>query len=159
MTLKKTSVAILGLAVLPMLAAPVFAKGGGDRDHRAGFMSEADTNGDGALSAEEIEAHRAAVFAAADTDGNGSLSAEEMQASQERQNDERRARGMAKRIEALDTNGDGELSLEEMSKENRQAAMFKRLDTNEDGVISEEELAAMKKGRHGGKGGHKGERK
>ena len=159
--MKKTSM-ILGAgligAVVVSMAAPVLAKGG-DRGDRAGMrgapivFSELDTNGDGVVTKEELEARQAARFTDADANGDGQLTAEELIAAQEARESERKERRAARMIERLDTNDDGQVSAEEMAAfEPRRSAgdIFDRLDANEDGQLTEEEFAearskAMKK--------------
>lgn len=126
----------------------------GDHGPKIEF-SELDVNGDGSVTADEIQAHFATRFATIDTDGNGALSADELSAHGEAQKAERHAKRTAKMIEHRDTNGDGALSIEEMQPK-QAGTMFDRLDTDKDGAISTEEFAAAEgKGRGNGKGkGH-----
>lgn len=102
-----------------------------------------DSNGDGAITRDEIEAHRAARFASADTDGNGSLSRDEL-AARAKARMERRIDRMIRRHDA---DGDGALSPEELQSRHR-GGMFERMDADGDGAVTAEEFADFKP-RHG----------
>lgn len=111
-----------------------------------------DTNADGSITMQELQAHRASRFASADTDGDGLLSPQELNArAQERMQDR-----TGRMIERRDANGDGFLSAEELSPpEGRDGRMFNRMDADEDGAISKEEFetaAEKRRGRHRGHG-------
>jgi Ca2+-binding EF-hand superfamily protein len=127
-----------------------------------------DTNHDGQLTADEIQAaHReaaAAHFAAKDTDKDGKLSRAEvakmpdpMFARLDANHDgfltpDELAQGHAghgqKGFQRADTNGDGAISRDEALA--RSEKRFARLDTNGDGVITQEEMkAAHHHGKHG----------
>ncbi len=164
--MKRTTL-IAGLTVLAIGATSglAFAKGPGGEGRGHGgprFDFDAiDANGDGKITQAEIDAYRLAKFAEADTDGDGNLSVEELAAQAEARKAEREARRaemgaerIAKMVEKKDTNGDGMLSADEMGDGDRAAKMFEKLDTDGDGAISKEELEAMKgKRRGGGKAG------
>lgn len=116
-----------------------------------------DTDGDGRITAEEIEARKAARFAAADADGNGGLSAEELVSLQEAIRLEIEEARAATRLARLDDNGDGLLQAEEIeARTPRLAPIFDRLDTDGDGGITQEELDAGQDQRGGGRGGFLG---
>ena len=78
-------------------------------------------------------------FAEADADGNGALSSDEMIA----QAMKRMSRRVAHMIKRHDGDGDGELSMEEMQKRHK-GNMFSQMDTDGDGAVSAEEFEAMK---------------
>lgn len=121
----------------------------GDRDPHAavdglfnfGLM---DQNGDGQVTAEEIEAAKAARFAAADTNGDGVLSAEELAAAQERRAEDlraaRRAHLAPQMVERMDRNGDGQLSAEELEPPTPAQRFVERFDANGDGTVTTEEF-------------------
>lgn len=93
-----------------------------------------DTNKDGLLSQEELEAGRDGVFAAADTSGDGVLTQEEFV-----ENKLAKPREIhSKRFIVRDANGDGSLTPDE--NKGNIPLIFERLDTNGDGFISREEL-------------------
>lgn len=154
----KRAILITGITVLTLgtMAVTVMAHdrgpgkmGGGPRiDFQA-----ADANSDGKLTPDELRAYGAARFALADTDGNGALSAQEMEAKiqshmQERAG-QRAGKGAARMIERRDANGDGELSLEEMGPKGGETRIFDHLDKDGDGAISTEEFAKLGEGRRG----------
>lgn len=101
-------------------------------------FDEIDANKDGKVSQDELAAHRAAEFAAADTNGDCALSAEELQAKMLA---EILARHSARMIENMDDDGNGTLSADEMG-EGPMAANFARIDTDNDGAISKDEAKA-----------------
>lgn len=116
-----------------------------------------DTNGDGVISAAEIqqsrEAQRAAALAQYDADGDGELSRSERKAMKQ-------ARRAAMTAE-YDSDGDGKLSRTERkaAREARRAAVETQLDVDGNGVVSDAERAGfdeVKENRrgHGKKGRH-----
>ena len=168
--MKKTPL-IAAAALIAVASTAVIAtahdRGDGPRNGRGGpeaLMERFDTNGDGQITMEEIQAAAVARFAEADANDDGQLSAEEMSAAADAQREERRAERqaerIAKRIEKADTNGDGVLNLEEAvaAGSDRIERLFDRLDDDEDGVITQAELEDAKgrfgRGRHGKRGGH-----
>ncbi len=134
---------------------------GGDHGPRFSF-EEVDTNADGKVTPEEMQARMQARFSEADTDGDGKLSADEMFARAQTARAERMKKGITRMIEKRDTDGDGFLSIEEMGpKAGMKARFFEKLDADKDGAVSAEEFARMKEMRgkrdgHGewNKGGH-----
>jgi Ca2+-binding EF-hand superfamily protein len=119
-----------------------------------------DTNGDGGLTLEEMQAAAAARFAAADTDGDGGLSAAEMLAQREADNTERAERRAARMIERLDENEDGLVQIEELAEARRPLdRMFERVDTDEDGVISQAEFDDAREHMGERRHGHGGDRR
>ncbi|WP_128514186.1 EF-hand domain-containing protein [Tabrizicola thermarum] len=101
-------------------------------------FDEIDADKNGKITQEELAAHRAAEFAAADTNGDGALSAEELQAKMLA---EMLARHSARMIENMDNDGNGSLSADEMGK-GPMAENFARIDTDNDGAISKDEAKA-----------------
>ena len=154
--MKKTilSAGIIAVA-LTGFAGVAYAKKGGHKDRPS--FEELDTNADGKITLEEMQARGAARFAETDTNGDGLLSAEEMLAA----HDNAKERRVNRMIEMRDANGDGQLSMEEMrpkeAKEggkSRGGRMFERFDTDNDGAVTKAEFdAAVAK--HGKRGGDK----
>ena len=161
----KRSTLIAGVAALSLIAAAggavAFGKKDGHHGMRGGHggplqnFEEIDTNADGKVTKDEMEAHFKARFAKADTDGDGKLSAKEMQAAAQARQAERMAKRTARMIERMDTDGDGMLSMAEMpGQDGRADKMFDRVDANGDGAITKDEMAEMR-GKHGKRHGKK----
>jgi Ca2+-binding EF-hand superfamily protein len=142
-------------------------------DNLAGdLIKQADTNGDGQLSADEIKGaiggdstsstdDLSAAMAKLDTDGNGALSASELSAGLDTKRSER-GRGSghappsssdvaAKLVSEADSNGDGVLDLDEIKATLGSdaadpaatlTASMSKLDTDGDGKLSAAELSA-----------------
>ena len=158
------ALALTGTALAGAANAFPFGKRGGGEDMAPLSFEELDTNGDGVVTAEEMEAHGAGLFAEMDTDGNGVISAEEILASMQERAQNRLSKGVERMVDKLDEDGDGALSADEMPQRGS-SRMFEHLDDDGDGAISAEEFEAGKekreemrgKGRkgggHGGKGG------
>ena len=118
-------------------------------------FAAADLDGDGKLTAEEIQAYHVTRFEAADTDNDGVLSQDEILALSRANMEDKLAKRTARLIEKRDDNGDGGLSLEEMTPDQSFTdRIFKRMDTDEDGVISQEEIAAAQEHWKNKRGGH-----
>lgn len=119
-----------------------------------------DTNKDGKVTKAEEEAFRAARFKEADTNGDGKLSADEMVAMQIKQMQARLAEHAAKMIKRADTDADGMLSAAEMAARPGPEMMFDKIDANHDGAVTQDEVDAMqahmqqKHGKGHGKHGH-----
>lgn len=169
------AVSVIALA-LPMtaLAGPKGGKGGGHGE----MLSKLDTNADGAVSKDEVNAHRAAKFAEVDADKDGKISkaeADAQHASMKAAKGEGKAQGRGKRsneegaaqgggheqmFARLDTDSDGFVTLAEFNA--KPLPGFDRMDTNADGALSKEEIDAAKakmKEKRGGKGKGKGKDK
>lgn len=98
------------------------------------LMERYDTDGDGALTVEEITAARAAQLQEFDADGDGSLSLEEYQALWLEAMRER----MVDRFQQHDADGDGAVTREEFSRD--LARMVARRDANGDGMMNEDDM-------------------
>lgn len=149
--LKKTTVAILGTAVVLTSAVGAFAhdRKGGDREGRGGMQmfERVDTNSDEKLDFAEFSAPMIERFDEVDADSDGIITEAEIETAAENR-EGRRAKRIAKR---LDGDDNGEVTKAEL--EERQQEMFSRLDADEDGFISIDEAKKMKRG--GGKRGGK----
>lgn len=121
-----------------------------------GMMAMMDTNGDGAITAQEHAAHAKAMFDRLDANRDGKVTAGEVTAGHETMRKEvqivRRGPGMggmgmgagmgagmssADRIRQMDRNGDGRLSAAEHAAGAQ--ARFNEADTNKDGSLSRAE--------------------
>lgn len=123
----------------------------------AGHMKNADADGDGFVSLDEMKAaHSARIeehFAKADTNGDGLLSEEERQTAREARRDNRQAKRKHRRkmrspekvVERLDADGSGSISLDEFQNSRRgpDAEEFTAADTNGNGELDADELGAM----------------
>lgn len=123
-----------------------------------------DADGDGRVTAAEIEAFRDGLFAEIDADGNGEISRQEFV-------DHAAARA-AERAGAMfdrwDTDGDGILSRDAIEARRGSGwdaeRLMRRFDADGDGAITRDEIATMRErwmerrgarmGRHGGGSGH-----
>jgi Ca2+-binding EF-hand superfamily protein len=142
---------VLAAALLALAPATLLA-GEGERKGDGGF-SRLDTNKDGVLTKDELQAKGADRIAASfdklDRDKDGMVTQEEMK--------EARTTRMAamrehaeERFKTADKNGDGSLSKEEATASMpRLAQRFDSLDQNKDGQLSRDELRNAG-GRHGG---------
>lgn len=101
------------------------------------LLEQFDTNGDGAISQDEIDAVRAGELAEYDTNGDGTLSLEEYQAYWMARFYER----MVDAFQRLDANGDGEITAEEFNA--GLANIVARLDRNGDGVLNADDREAV----------------
>lgn len=103
----------LGLAALAGLIGAALAHGDGRGDFSGHpmmqrMMQEADANGDGAVTRDEMQAFHQSQFGAFDADGNGAVTWEEMRA------------GMRDRMfSLLDADGDGQISRAEFDAMHR----------------------------------------
>lgn len=154
MTTRNKKSVFIGAAAACLFAGTVAA---------AGMPNLTDTDGDGVISAEEINAQRAAYkeaqLAQFDTDGNGELSRMERRAMKDARYDSL--------LQTFDSDGDGELSREERrdARDARRAEIEAQLDVNGDGEVSEAEAAGFEevkeskgKKRDGRKGKRGGDR-
>lgn len=142
--MKKTVLLMAGiLAAASVTAAEACGKGKGKGLGRDITFEQLDTNGDGQISAAELEAFRASRFAEVDANGDGGLTAEELLARVKEGAEERAQKRVAKIIEKHDENGDGILQPAEMGG-NRDRSMIDRIDQNDDGQVSQKEFDAAK---------------
>lgn len=105
---------------------------GGKRMMR--MLERYDTNGDGALTKDEVLGARAEQFKKFDSDGDGMLTLDEyqglwMDAMRER---------MVDRFQQHDDDGDGKISAEDFSE--RYGRMMTWMDRNEDGKIDRDDM-------------------
>jgi EF hand len=143
---KNVKIAIIALAgVVALGGAAVAAKGWrhGGPHGPMGFEQLAeryDTNKDGKVSQEEIDANRGQWVAEFDTDKSGSLALTEFQNLWLKANNLR----MVRDFQRLDKDGNGQITLDEYKQP--MAKLVASLDQNKDGAVSTDE---MHRGRHG----------
>ena len=144
--------------ILPSLVSTVWAaepaasvpQSGASRARSGDRLRQADRDGDGFLSREEVERYlpRLAVrFAQIDMDGDGRLSPREIRGdarSRRKPNQQsREGTSITSRFAQADRDGDGRLSPDEaLTALPRVAAKFARIDVDGDGLLSEAELNA-----------------
>lgn len=119
----------------------------------ASVIANSDTDGDGALSADEVNVS-SALFSSLDTDGDGVVSQEELAAAftntfaemdQELASSGQpppppsAADSSESVVDDRDTNGDGVLSAEELAVSDK---LFGQIDADGDGFVSQDELTA-----------------
>lgn len=148
------ALALAGTAVVGVAASDDRAGGKPGMGQRGAMLpfDEIDTNGDGKITAEEMQAYADRRFNEADTNGDGFVDAAELQAQMLARTTARLEERSARMIARLDTDGDGKLSPEEMragprgNRDNgdRFERMLKRFDTDGDGAISREEMEAAR---------------
>lgn len=145
--MKKQFVSILAITGALGLAVGGYAvaehhsdKGGKTPLERAASL---DTNANGFIEKAEADTPRLTMFAEIDTNGDGGLSFEEMEAHREAKRAERRARRFARQ----DTNGDGLIGPDEFQA--RRMMRFDRMDLDGDGAVSLEYWASERRGHHG----------
>lgn len=145
---------ILAVVGVAMVASAGFAVAQGKHGYgtRPAF-EKVDTNGDGKITQDEMQARAAARFGEADSDGDGAISRDEMLSRVSARAEQRVDRMMRR----MDADGDGKVSQAEMQqmRDNRMGRMIERMDTDGDGALSKEEFAqGHRKGHHGrmGKG-------
>jgi Ca2+-binding EF-hand superfamily protein len=138
--------AALTAAAGAALAQPMMGEGA-MRGQGAGMdFSTFDLDGDGRVTAEEIEAYRAGRFAELDADGDGQVSRQEFMDFAAARATER----AGTMFDRFDVDGDGLLSRDAVEarwgSHMDAARMIERLDADGDGAISEEEFTQMRQG-------------
>ena len=99
-------------------------------------FSALDTNGNGEVTLQEMQASVLVRFGTADTDGDGFLTAAELEAHAKNLAAKRSQR-MLKR---MDVNADGKLSPSEMQGRRDPARIFDRMDADSSGALSKQEF-------------------
>lgn len=126
-----------------------------NRQRMLKLLREADVNGDGKVTYEEIIAVRPdfprETFDRLDRNGDGVLSRADLLAHARDRvlgNEQRRA-AMIQRLKHADTDGDGRISFEEFvaAFPNANKRVFDRLDINGDGVLCRKDIAEAREAR------------
>ncbi|GAB5457406.1 MAG: hypothetical protein Hens3KO_04360 [Henriciella sp.] len=154
--MKKTMVAAFGVFLVSGTMAYVAIAQDGERPHERGergakMLERVDTNGDGNISLEEVEAAKAEKFSSTDLNGDGAITLEEMTASKEARQAERKAARTERAFARLDENGDGSITVAEFEAHDakRQMNWFEKADTDGDGLVTEAEREAAWAARKG----------
>ena len=132
------SLSALGIGTLANVAFADPGEGGGRWRHghggmMRGFMERYDTNKDGKVTQQEIDANRTEWFGKFDADKNGSLNLKEFETLWL----EAHRKQMVREFQRLDPNGDAGVTLDEY-KEPLSRIVANR-DRNGDGAISKED--------------------
>ncbi|PRD42429.1 calcium-binding protein [Phyllobacterium phragmitis] len=143
----------IALLTSVVLASPTFAQEDSETDAGSAQVESSDSAHE-RFKNEPVDLAKFAKtdeLKAADTNGDGTLSHDELEAMAMKRIASRAADRMQRR---LDINGDGKVTLEEIEKQ--RGKEFAALDRNEDGKLDRKELRAGKRfHRHGGHhGGH-----
>ena len=165
----KTSLLLASVAAGLTLAGSAMARDAQPPRMDMPVFEEIDLDGNGGVTAEEMQqardAMKAARFAQADTNGDGALSVDELTAAAQNDRADRMAERIARMVERFDDNDDGMLQADEMGRDGAQRGgdrMFSRADANNDGSLSAEEYADAQtrmaergdRGERGGRDGH-----
>jgi len=124
------------------------------------LLERFDANQDGQITLDEVQNKRAEHFAQMDADGNGLVSAEELESfkakmREQYQNDAAQnrgkgqrggkrgcdGRGKGNRLQRLDNDGDGQISYSEFTAN---VPLFDRFDADENGILTQEELSQIR---------------
>lgn len=135
------SVAIGGVALAQDRGdrdGPRHGRGGSPEDRVTVIMERFDTDGDGQITVEEVEAFRAARFNDADTNGDGAIDAAEFEAAAAARAADRATERAAEMFARMDQDEDGRLTPDDL--DGREGRMFEHADENGDGVLTEDEL-------------------
>lgn len=140
-TLTWTAVVVTAFAVT--MPAAYADRGDGNRGFHGGghggpgmgrmMMERFDTNDDGRITQEEIDAAQTERFAAGNADGNQTMSIEEFEPLFNREHREQ----MVRAFQRLDRDGDGQVTREEF--DSRTAGLVQRMDRNGDGALTLED--------------------
>lgn len=110
-------------------------------------LDRLDANKDGAIDEQEFAT--AQNLKDADTNGDGTLSTEELAAMIQKRQAERQAQRL---LRQLDVDGDGKVTIAEV--EQQRAKRFALMDRNNDGKLEAHELRGKGHGKHWRKGKH-----
>lgn len=134
-------------AMAVALILPVGAQAGAWGDK---YFEKADTNADGAISKEEMQAARMERMQGADADKDGFVTSDELSAHHAARMETKKDAHFTRFSERFDTNKDGKVSTEEVQK--HESPFFAKADANSDGKLTKEEMDAAKSMKHGGMG-------
>lgn len=132
---------LLGLA--PLCAAQAQEMAGKDMPGKH-ILQRVDTNGDGAVSKDEMIAAREHAFKKLDRNGDGVIDEKEIEGARDAIIDRADAAQamLGTRWRRMDTNGDGKVSEDEFRG---RTPLFDLADRNGDGKLSADEIAVIRK--------------
>lgn len=148
--LKSSVVAAVAVAVFGVSAAVAQATpqpGQQERRGQMGQLMQADANGDGRVTKDEIRARRSQAFDRRDANKDGFVSADEAPQREAR----RTGGGDNAGFMRADADGDGKVSRAEFV--DRDFGGFDRIDANKDGAVDRSEIAAAREQRRTKTGG------
>jgi hypothetical protein len=120
------------------LPASVIAEPGHDRrPGQPGIPPGMDSNGDAAISRSEFEASTSRHFVEADRDGDGQLTREEVAAAEQARHEREQARRQHEHFRRMDTDADGIVDSAEFSA--MAVGHFDHMDANGDGLVDASE--------------------
>lgn len=131
------------LAGLLLGLAPVCAAAAQDMSGQR-ILQRLDTNGDGAISKDEMLAARQGLFKRLDRNGDGVIDENEIETARQAIDDRALAAEarLANRWRRMDRNGDGKVTEDEFQAS---TPLFDLADRNGDGRLSADEIAAIRK--------------
>ncbi|MCP4700420.1 MAG: hypothetical protein GY862_26750 [Gammaproteobacteria bacterium] len=147
-TLHASIILALAAAAVPASAQPPMGMGDSMMNHQIRMAEQTarfDSNGDGRVTREEMQAARAEAFRQGDSDANGALSLAELQTLQAKRKEERLAAGYA----YLDSDSDGAITAAEFvngrpgGTETATTALFNLTDSDDSGTLSFDEFAVL----------------
>lgn len=108
------------------------------------ILQRIDTNGDGAISKDEIMSARERIFKRLDRNGDGVIDEKEIETARQAIADRAAATEarLGTRWRRMDRNGDGKVTEEEFQAS---TPLFDLADRNGDGKLSADEIAAIRK--------------
>jgi Ca2+-binding EF-hand superfamily protein len=136
-------IAALLIGLVPLSAAHAQGIPGKDTPGKR-ILQRVDTNGDGAISKDEMLAARERMFTKLDRNGDGAIDEKEIEGARDAimdRADAAQAR-LGNRWRRMDTNGDGKVSEDEFRN---RMPLFDLADRNGDGTLSADEIAAVRK--------------
>jgi len=134
---------LTGLAALSVLAISGAAMAQPAAPAAADRLMQADANGDGRITKDEIRAQRLTIFARMDVNSDGVVNVEDRPAAAEGQAKTKRRRGGD--YARFDADNDGKVTQAEFV--DRDYDGFDRLDANKDGAIDASEREALQQRR------------
>ena len=123
-------------ALMLLLGGAALAGGGKMRGH---MFDRLDANNDDRITLNEVAPFAEKRFSRFDTDGDGTVSAEEVDAHLRKHMERRRARI----LERFDADGNGTITKAEFSAKAEQ--MFERADADKDGAVTRTEAKEMRR--------------
>ena len=131
------------LAGLLLGLAPVCAAVAQDMPGQR-ILQRLDTNGDGAISKDEMLAARERLFKRLDRNGDGAIDEKEIETARQAIEDRAQATEarLGNRWRRMDRNGDGKVTENEFQAS---TPLFDLADRNGDGRLSADEIAAIRK--------------